>query len=672
MNDITILHLSDLHIESSDGSYSNLLKHLLDDIESTTKYVKEGSLVVVVTGDILHQANSRALQSASKFFKDLNIKIGRKVKKIYIVPGNHDKCRTTDDKFLIPAYRALREHKNKESHEFRTKSIFDDGFRNSFWSFHHKAYDSDTGSGYIGLTKEIYKEFGMKDDEIEEAKYINNTYGVCSVEIFGKRFCFILLNTSWSCVDDFDNRNLIIGKFQLDEIREQYRREINAEPERDFALTIALGHHPMNSLKGEEEDMLFSSMVSFEGLKTDVYLCGHTHDRDIVNWSNNTHSVTTLVTGIGWPEKEDSSHVGQHTYSIYVFNIDENSTDIYVRGTDDRGVFNPDFRIYASNIDKNIEKISKPIHPNDCYPYIVLSSSSITSQASYYITKEFMSKIQQYHSKIGKFQYIVGALTESDKNELYENISIGDKENIGEFDDGSEDTDDFNRYDQALFSYLYQTIDIDIADIPDDVTELLNISKNRNLTNEMLLGFLTKICQILKMLLTDDNCREGDVARFHFRFLSNFNTYTYRRLCTSFNTKEEMGENDISEMDYGDLLKLSYDTGNGCIYTINEATCARKLSAKWMNFITVVPTFDRNNYNRKTFSRTEKHPFITFGLTTNTNSLYWLLYCMDYFSIKNVLDELIDRYIQIFGIDLKRFCEWAKNNIREKGAIIHE
>ena len=53
MNDITILHLSDLHIDSSGGrGYTRLLKGLLSDIKKEIIYVKEKTLVVVVTGDM--------------------------------------------------------------------------------------------------------------------------------------------------------------------------------------------------------------------------------------------------------------------------------------------------------------------------------------------------------------------------------------------------------------------------------------------------------------------------------------------------------------------------------------------------------------------------------------------------------------------------------------------
>lgn len=115
----------------------------------------------------------------------------------------------------------------------------------------------------------------------------------------------------------------------------------------DIDLTIVIGHHPLGALSGKEEDRIFSEMISFESLDANVYLCGHTHDRTVNNWVNNRHSINTFVTGIGWPESSNASHVGNHTYSMYIFNMNANFIDVYVRSTNDDGTFFPDFRIYT-------------------------------------------------------------------------------------------------------------------------------------------------------------------------------------------------------------------------------------------------------------------------------------------------------------------------------------
>lgn len=50
--------------------------------------------------------------------------------------------------------------------------------------------------------------------------------------------------------------------------------------------------------------------------ETNLYEPRHVHNRDVINWQNNRHSMTTLVSGIGWPEGSDL-HSAPHVYSCY-------------------------------------------------------------------------------------------------------------------------------------------------------------------------------------------------------------------------------------------------------------------------------------------------------------------------------------------------------------------
>ncbi len=74
MNDISILHLSDLHIDGKKNTYSRLLSNLIKDISIQIKHLADQSLVVVVTGDIFNQGpkkadNSKAYDNAILFFQ---------------------------------------------------------------------------------------------------------------------------------------------------------------------------------------------------------------------------------------------------------------------------------------------------------------------------------------------------------------------------------------------------------------------------------------------------------------------------------------------------------------------------------------------------------------------------------------------------------------------------
>lgn len=330
MNDLAVLHLSDLHIDGNGKNYSKLLKGLLSDIKKEIIKIPDHRLVITVTGDIIHQGNRNAIPAAKRFFYDLKSAIGQKVASIYIVPGNHDKARTKENQFLIPAYRNIRNTKSAE---------FGDTFFQSLWPIQLQTYSDSLGSGYLELTQYVYKLFDVDCDK----EFVKDTFGVDILRIDGKNYCFVLLNTAWSAADDEDTRNLIFGDFQMKKIKSSFH-ELTDELTSAPCLTLVLGHHPIGCLHGTEEDLVFTEMISFEELDANVYLCGHTHDRTIINWFNNRHSLNTLMTGIGWPESGNGMRVGDHYYSLYVFNIAENSIDIYVRNTNDGGIFFPDFR----------------------------------------------------------------------------------------------------------------------------------------------------------------------------------------------------------------------------------------------------------------------------------------------------------------------------------------
>lgn len=67
MNDFTILHLSDLHINREDGQLSVMFKYLLYDIDNELKDID--NVIVIVTGDIVNKGNYKAKASVLTFLK---------------------------------------------------------------------------------------------------------------------------------------------------------------------------------------------------------------------------------------------------------------------------------------------------------------------------------------------------------------------------------------------------------------------------------------------------------------------------------------------------------------------------------------------------------------------------------------------------------------------------
>ena len=653
MNDLSILHLSDLHIDKSGTSYSRLLGKLLIDIGREICYTKERSIIVVVTGDIIHQGpkyrnEPQAVNNALHFFEDLHTILGNRVAGIYIVPGNHDKYRTDENSFLIPAYRSMNDQEQDEN-----KSRYDEKFYNSFWKYHLESYCEEDGSGYLELTKKIYKIYGMSEEGLSNKTFLEDTFGVDVIEVNKKRYCFILLNTAWSCIDNKDSRNIILGKFQVDKIKRQFLELMGDYNENERpAITIVLGHHPTSAFYGKEEDRIFKEMISFDSLDANVYLCGHTHDRSVNNWINNRHSLNTFVTGIGWPENAGGMHVGEHTYSIYVFNLNANSIDVYVRSTDDGGNFTPDFRIYTNKQDVDSKKLVFPIRAHETQTYIPLSVGENRSPKAYYISTEFLEYIRIFEKRMERVRSVIAQMMEMDKNELFENVLIEDE-------DGGTD--------EMLFNYLFANVPNEIDEVLDGITDLLHRKENENLLFEMFLGYLQKMCQKMQEILVAEECEQTEIVRFHFRFLADKNSFQYLPLCTSFPKHIDSSEYDVSEIKYGQLIEKSYEEGHSLIFSTNEEYATNGLNPRWTNFITVVPLLEKNNYCRKYASTSKKFPYLTFGVTINSEKFDRLLYCMDYFSIKETLEDVLDQYLQIFNINVGKFCSWAKDYLEIGG-----
>lgn len=379
MNDFTILHLSDLHINQKGERLSILMENLLIDIKQEMELVD--NIIVVVTGDIVHKGNYDYKENAIAFFKKLKKVLKEKVKDIYIVPGNHDKVRNSIDAKIIQ--------------EYKFEGDVADKFYKDYWKYIMVSF-----ADYQDMVKKIYEIFVDKAKVKKKVKA--NTYGTFVTEINDKRICFMAFNTAWSCLGDIDERNLKFGKFQLDEIKEEYKENMGKS---GYDLVIAVAHHPLNWLTGEEETLLQTNILSNFSLNCNIYISGHIHNRDIINWQSTRHSLTTLVSGIGWPdEEEDMQHPYAHTYSSYTFNLDINSIDVYVRSSDDNSSFEPDFRIYTKKRDKANNKIVMPIDSNKTQAYFNLGAVEGRSPKSYYITEKALALIQIYTPMVGKFR----------------------------------------------------------------------------------------------------------------------------------------------------------------------------------------------------------------------------------------------------------------------------
>lgn len=505
MRDLTILHLSDLHISwnGNKTQYPVLHQNMVSDIKKQSEYF-ENNVIVVVTGDIVQKGEytEQTIGAVISFFQDLRLAIlgesrdsgeneedsikSQKFVDIFIVPGNHDKKRTNLQENIADLIAGK---------STPLPGIYDDLLHENCLSF----------SDYSQLVAQIYNVFDVKDRHINT---IAHTYGANMVEIdYGRegklRYLFISLNTALNCVGDSDQRNLRLGQKQIDKIQQ----EINNMPIPYADLTFVLAHHPPQWLVGSEEDSLQNRMLSPAYWKSSLYLCGHVHQRDAISWHNTHHSLTTLMTGFGWPDS-GNVHSDIHLYSVYVINLDFNSVDIYVRSTNDGGVFVPDFRFYGERVGDSRSKISYPLERTKTHPYIELSRADDRSSRTVYLNDEFVKLYQYFGRYLCLFQNTVTTFI-------------------------------------WMFHRMYNSGELSQpSDTPLQITDVEKSEERaQKLLYESFTGFLQAICYQLidclpNIIPNTDNAVKNASIRCHARYYREDGD-KYCQICSSYGSSEE-------------------------------------------------------------------------------------------------------------------------------------
>lgn len=620
MDDFTILHLSDLHINKTDGNLPPLMDRLLNDIKEQSEYCE--NIIIVVTGDLVHHGNYAYKNSVLKFFDRLHKILSVKVKDIFIIPGNHDKERSILDKDILKKYRSEK-NKNKK-------------FYDNYWKYIELEFQK-----HIDLTKKIYKIFEP------DKKY--ELYGAEAVEINNKRIAFLRCNTAWSCMGDKDERHLKFGRFQLNKLIQDYEQHRG----KGYDLTIVLAHHPLNWLSGKEETMVKREYISNDKLNVDLYIGGHIHDSEITNLQNTRHTLTTLVAGIGWPDDEnESNYQYEHNYAWYTCNMDINSMDVYVRKADRMGKFEPDINFYPDAKAKLDQKIIMPIKASNTKAFFDLTTIQKRSPKACYITDDMIQWMQLYMMLMGNVRRKVYIELEKERRGVLEQINL-----------------------QFSQEEIYKKIIIDGENVPDK--EKLFKGKE-DILEKMFQAYLYKICYIFSeeavKLLNKNEITEAEL-RVHFRWLNKkkkIETATYDQLCLAKAPKWE--EYIMKPLAWDELLKFAYEKKHPLIASVNHMGCGKSYCKNenrkdknntWCDFLTAVPEIEGNDYIECVPRNKEvicQMPWITFGVTVYREEDRKLLFLMDYFRIDQIVSEFIREFRYFMPINMQHFVE---NNIAD-------
>lgn len=321
MKEFCLVHLSDLHIDSNEDPNLVLVREGIS--EDLNKIITKNKLKIdalAVTGDIINRGNNKSYEMAKNAVRDIMSDLKLEKEDLVMVPGNHDIPRSDFKEGLMLKLK-----------DGRADNL---NFVDSDWNYFK-----------IGFNDYIKFKSEMSD----ESDYSKETFGVKVIEKNDVKVNFIELNTAWTTMGNEDYGNLYIGRWQLEAIKKQ----LNSEESYD--LSIALTHHPLDWLKSEERELLKDYLSNKSKIGADVILHGHVHDGELSSESTPDGSLLHLVSGIGYPENyagvSGQPKLAKCRYSIYKFNIENNTVECWCRVSNKDGNFKPDTSLYSNCTD---------------------------------------------------------------------------------------------------------------------------------------------------------------------------------------------------------------------------------------------------------------------------------------------------------------------------------
>lgn len=613
--DISILHLSDLHIIDKNGTYSEILGNLINDIKEQCLHYKH--IILVITGDIINKATytDKNQEIVLSFFSTLKKEIGDKIVGVEITPGNHDKEQHEINKALVNNYRKSENITNINITE---------------WDYFLVSYKK-----YLNLANRIRRIFN------KNSILLTNSYYIEEIDELDFKIIFLNLDTSWSSYGgNADKRNLCIDERQVNDLKEEYQK-IKRETSKKY-VTIMTAHHPLNWLKEKDETFISPWLFNSEYFNIDFYLCGHTHDRQIKSFFDTYKSYITLVTGIGWDEKTPDEERNKHRYSIYNLNIKNGSCEIIVRKTRSDGLFDYDNDILLTNEEKDDKRIYIPLKPFSIKPKITIPIYQNDKIKNEYLFID--NHILEMIKNISTVFYEV-----ANHMALFQAMHIRDFFVKYELNKTSKGTvTKHTIYD----NYFYKNIDNQKVD------DLFDNIVNNSIIYYNFISYLRELCGTLISELKD-KFEEIEYIRLHFR--KYFKTENEHELYVAFCQAilEDISTPPIRDIDYNDsMIKIAFEQNKSFVYNHNKTYNPLPMSNSiYQNFITMAPSINKNIHTYKDNRKDVTRPYLTASLSITCKQKTNILDILNYLNIQEFIFKLVFEYATLFKINMSKFIE---------------
>jgi len=305
---ITWLHLSDLHIRSSDEYNRNIvLQAFLKDLKEQIAEKQLQLDFALITGDIAFSGVADEYSMVRQFWDDLIETTNLSKERLFVIPGNHDVNRKSITRGAASIVNDLntRDAVNEFLDIEEDKTLV-------FRKFQHYAeFVNDYFEGHISFNDEQY--FYVKPLELSDKR----------IAIFG-------LNSSWASGSHKeadggkvnDKKYLLLGERQ---VRDALEAAI------DVDIRIAALHHPFDLLKEFDQNDVEPLLKQ----NCDFILHGHLHRAGILQPMDPDSKTTVIAAGACY-ESRDYPNM----YNFVRLNFETGKGTIYLRRySDEQGGF---------------------------------------------------------------------------------------------------------------------------------------------------------------------------------------------------------------------------------------------------------------------------------------------------------------------------------------------
>lgn len=622
MNDLYILHLSDLHfqIRERDVFFSRLKK----DIETRLSGVSR--IVVAITGDIVNLGEyGCSAKEAKKFFRELYAICSDGEKRevdLEIVPGNHDVIRP----------------------KFGTRT----------WKVSYRQYEN--------LERELYDCFKSKSKP---------RIGISCYRHQGSSIVFVRTNSA-CCLPEKEIESWIKNEFTaagktndeagIKNAKAQWLADIKKEMDdqavkikslydRKIAklnnpIVIALSHYPLNWLRNnvyeDLRDTLFDKGLSF----VNFWMCGHLHDAQYYYANQNSVRTVMLTSGIGLRNGAAS----KHRYSIYRIGAERNVCAAYMRYNEGGGRFDVDTEFRRTNEVDRYGCFTLPISCENDGTIFHLNSSEPNRSTSFYVDEQFLKIIPEVSSRLNFLQGKIGdALT----------TICCDIADCAVYN---------GNFKPALVFPWVLNDDMELVKQP----SWKSFFCKNSVQNEWMYKYLISICGLINATFAlgsveEGICEHGSVDsrtlfggatwRAHFRKYERSirrNGKTIKDVYVCICSKKTGGKKALPrDVQWDGLIKRAYShPEKTLIESANRGV--NRIKTDWDDFLTSIPNF-RGNEIAINKGR-EKRPILTFGISIKANTFDCvakasrMLAVLEFLRINDVIGSAINEFLRKTGV----------------------